>query len=392
MITLRLGYVPLTDAAPLVIAHELGFAAEEGLAFDLLRLGAWAQARDMLGAGLIDAAQMLAPMPVGQALGLGPRLPAMDLVMFLSHGGQAVAVNRDLEDRLRGAGHDFTFDDARPAGRALRGVVTGRLRVGVPFPFSTQSELVRHWLSACGFAPSDLDLITVPPPMMADAMARGDVDAFCVGEPWASVAVERGVAALLLPGTAIWAAPPEKGLVLLRGFADTRPEETGALMRAVWRAGRWLDDPDHRGTAAEILSRPAYLDLPTELAERGLTGRMTIAGSGEVRNTPGFVAFNAGGASFPWKSLAALFASRIAPRHGLDPQPATARAMSHFRTDLYRRHLRPAGAPLPGASQRVEGALAEDRTVAAERGGMILRADAFFDGFTFDPAAPASAD
>lgn len=387
MITLRLGYVPLIDAAPLVIAHELGFAAEEGLIFDLHRLGAWAQARDMLGAGLIDAAQMLAPMPVAQALGLGPALPAMDLVMFLSHGGQAVAVNRALEARLRDASHGFDFRDARAAGLALRGAVTGRLRVGVPFPFSTQSELVRHWLPACGFASADLDLITVPPPMMADAVARGDVDAFCVGEPWASVAVDRGVAALLLPGTAIWAAPPEKGLVLLRGFAETRPEKTGALMRAVWRAGRWLDDPDHRGTAAEILSRPPYLNLPPELAERSLTGRMTISSSGELRDTPGFVAFNAGGASFPWKSLAALFASRIAARRGLDGQAAMARAMEHFRTDLYRQHLRPAGAPLPGASQRVEGALAEDRTVAAERGGMILRADAFFDGFTFDPAS-----
>ena len=392
MIALRLGYVPLIDAAPLIVAQELGFAAEEGLAFDLVRLGAWAQARDMLGAGMIDAAQMLAPMPVGQALGLGPALPPMDLVMLLSHGGQAVAVNRDLEDRLRGRGHDFAFTDARAAGLAMRGAVTGRLRVGVPFPFSTQSELVRHWLSACGFAPADLDLITVPPPVMADAMARGDVDAFCVGEPWASVAVERGVAALLLPGTAIWAAPPEKGLVLLRGFTDTRPDETGALMRAVWRAGRWLDDPDHRGTAAEILSRPAYLNLPPDLAERGLTGRLTISTRGEWRDTPGFVAFNAGGASFPWKSLAALFASRIAARHGLDPQAAIPCAVKHFRTDLYRQHLRPAGTPLPGASQRVEGALAEDRTVAAERGGMILRADAFFDGFTFDPAPFASAN
>ncbi|MDQ1901500.1 CmpA/NrtA family ABC transporter substrate-binding protein [Paracoccus sp. WLY502] len=387
MMTLRLGYVPLIDAAPLIVAQELGFAAEEGLAFDLVRLGAWAQARDMLGAGLIDAAQMLVPMPVGQALGLGPALPAMDLVMFLSHGGQAVAVNRDLERRLRGAGHDFAFNDARAAGEAVRAAVTGRLRVGVPFPLSTQSELVRHWLSACGLAAGELDLVTVPPPMMADAMARGDVDAFCVGEPWASVAVERGVAALLLPGTAIWAAPPEKGLVLLRDFAEARTSETGALMRAVWRAGRWLDDPDHRCTAAEILSRPAYLNLPPELAERGLTGRMTISGNGELRDTPGFLAFNAGGASFPWKSLAALFAHRIAARHGLDPQTAASRAMARFRTDLYRQHLRPAGAPLPGASQRVEGALPQDRSVAAERGGMILRADAFFDGFTFDPAS-----
>lgn len=387
MIRLRLGYIPLIDAAPLIVAHELGFAAEEGLELDLVRLGAWAHSRDMLGAGLIDAAHMLVPMPIGQALGLGPRLPDFDLVMFLSHGGQAVAVSTAIEQRLRAAGHDFGFSDARAAGQALRRVVTEPLRVGVPFMFSTQLELIRHWLSACGFTPEDLRIKTVPPPMMADALAADEIDAFCVGEPWASFAVERGIAALLLPGTAIWASPPEKGLVLRRDFAETRPDQTGALMRALWRAGRWLDEPDHRGTAAEILSRADYLDLPSELAERGLTGRLLISAGGAARAVPGFLAFNAGAASFPWKSLAALIAHSIALQHGLPPGPAMQRAMTHFRTDLFRRHLRPAGALLPGASLRVEGMIGEDRTVPAERGQMILRADSFFDGFVFEPPA-----
>ena len=386
MTTLRLGYLPLIDAAPLIIAVELGFADAEGLGLDLVRLGAWAQSRDMLGAGLIDAAHMLVPMPVGQALGLGPALPPMDLVMFLSHGGQAIAVNRDLETRLRDAGHDFGFADARAAGMALRNVAPGVLRVGVPFHFSTQAELTRHWLTACGFTPDQVALVTVPPPMMANAMAAGDVDAFCVGEPWASFAVDRGNAALLLPGTAIWAAPPEKGLVLRRDFAEGRPDETGALMRALWRAGRWLDEGDHRGLAADILSRAGYLNLPVDLAERGLAGRLILSDRHDLRQVPGFIAFHDGAASFPWKSLAALIAARIAPRHGLDVQDAMTRAMGHFRTDLYRAHLRSAGAALPGASLRLEGALTEHRMVAAERGQMILREDAFFDGFIFDPS------
>lgn len=387
MIALRLGYVPLIDAAPLIVAKELGFATEEGLRLDLVRLGAWAQARDMLGAGLIDAAHMLMPMPVGQALGLGPPLPPVDLVMFLSQGGQVIAVSRDLQAQLRGIGHGFDFADPRAAGLALRKVVAARLRVGVPFAFSTHLELTEHWLRISGFAPGDVDLITVPPPRMADAMAAGEVDMFCVGEPWASYAVERGVAALLLPGTAIWAAPPEKGLVLRRDFTVARPDETGALMRAIWRAGRWLDEPAQRGLAAEIVARAEYLDLPPELVERGLSGRLAANPEGELRSAPGFIAFNAGAASFPWRSIAALIAQRIATRHGLDPDAAMARAMAHFRTDLYRKHLRTAGAALPGASSRLEGMLAEDRLVAAETGQMILRADGFFDGFTFEPPA-----
>lgn len=392
MIPLRLGYLPLIDAAPLIVAHELGFAAEEGLHLQLVRLGAWAQSRDMLGAGLIDAAHMLMPMPVAQALGLGPDLPDLDLVMFLSHGGQAVAVSSAIEARLRADGHGFDFADARRAGHALRRAVPGELRVGVPFMFSTQLELIHHWLTACGFTPEDLQIKTVPPPMMADALAADEIDAFCVGEPWASFAVERGIAALLLPGPAIWRAPPEKGLVLRHDFVEARPDQTGALMRALWRAGRWLDEADHRGTAAEILSRPDYLDLPSELAERGLTGRMLISAGGEARDVPGFLAFNAGAASFPWKSLAALVAHGIARQHGLPPGPAMQRAMARFRTDLYRRHLRPAGAALPGASSRVEGAIENDRIVPAERGQMILRADSFFDGFTFEPPVEDSSE
>lgn len=381
-----LGYVPLIDAAPLIVARELGFAAEEGLEFHLLRLGAWAQARDMLGAGVIDAAHMLVPMPVAQALGLGPALPDLDLAMFLSQGGQAVAVNQALAARMRDNGHDFDFRDARKAGAALHAAVQGRLRIGVPFLFSTQFELVRHWLDACGFG-HRLEVVTIPPPRMAEAMAAGEVDAFCVGEPWGSSAVDRGVATLLLPGIAIWAAPPEKGLVLRRDFTHAQPQITGALMRALWRACRWLDEEGNRDTAAEILSRREYLDLPPDLAERGLTGRMLITPKGEMRAVPGFIGFHAGAANFPWRSIAAMLAARIAARHGLDPAAAMDRAMAHFRTDLYRTHLRTAGAALPGASARLEGALTRDREVGAEKGQMILRADAFFDGAIFEPPA-----
>ncbi|MFN3278325.1 MAG: ABC transporter substrate-binding protein [Paracoccus hibiscisoli] len=382
---MRLGYLPLTDAAPLIVAHELGFAAEEGLDLELIRAGSWAQARDLLGTGAVDAAHMLVPMPIAQALGLGPDYPAFDLLMILSQGGQAIAVSRQVEARLRDLGHPFDFQHAVTARDALEAAHPGPLRVGVPFPFSTQAELVRHWLEGTALA-HRLTIRTVPPPQMADALAAGEVDAFCVGEPWASVAVERGVGALLLAGRAIWAAPPEKGLVMTRAFADTRADPTGRLMRALWRAGRWLDQPDNRGTAAEILSRPDYLNLSPELCERGLLGRLHVTAAGDLRAYPDFIRFHAQGATFPWRSIAALLGARIAARHGLDPDRAAARAAECFRTDLYRRHLREAGADLPGASARIEGAMAAPTLVAAEQGQMILGADAFFDGHLFDPA------
>lgn len=383
---LRLGYVPLTDAAPLIVAQELGFAAEEGLAFDLIRVQSWAQSRDLLGMGDIDAAHMLVPLPIAQRLGLGPAYPDFDLVMVLSVGGQAIVVGTTLAEAMRSQGHGFGFDDPLPARSALAAAVPGgRLRVGVPFPFSTQAELVLRWLDGTDLA-ARVSIHTVPPPLMADALASGEVDAFCVGEPWASYAVERGSGTLALAGRAIWAAPPEKGLVLTRRFAAARPDETGRMMRAVWRACRWLDRPDNRGTAAEILSRPDYLNLPPELTERGLMGRLHVSAAGEVRHFPDFIRFHAGAANFPWRSQAALLARRIARQHGLDLPWATEQAMDCFRTDLYRQHLRSAGADLPGASARLEGSLAQATTVSAEKGQMILGPDAFFDGETFDPA------
>jgi two-component system, oxyanion-binding sensor len=385
---LRLGYVPLIDAAPLIVARELGFAAEEGLEFDLIRLQSWAQSRDMLGMGAIDAAHMLVPLPIAQALGLGPAFPAFDLAMILSVGGQAIAVSAELARKMRERGHGFGFDDPVAAREVLMAVAPGPLRVGVPFPFSTQAELVRHWLRGTDLEPQ-VSIHTVPPPQMASAMAAGEVDAFCVGEPWASYAVETGVGALLLAGRAIWAAPPEKGLVLTRDFANTRPEETGRLMRAVWRACRWLDQPGNRSTAAEILSRPEYLNLPPELSERGLLGRLHVTATGEVRSYPDFIRFHGGAANFPWRSLAALLAQRFAGLHGLNPASAMAAASTCFRTDLYRLHLRSAGADLPGASARIEGAMGHPTAVASEKGQMILGPDAFFDGETFDPSFPS---
>ncbi|WP_331459609.1 ABC transporter substrate-binding protein [Paracoccus liaowanqingii] len=143
---LRLGYVPLTDAATLIIARELGFAAEEGLDLDLVRVGSWSQSRDLLGTGAIDAAHMLVPMPIAQSLGLGPAYPDFDLLMILSQGGQAIAMSKAIEDRLRDQGHPFDFRDPVAARTALDRAHPGPLRVGVPFPFSTQAELVRHWL------------------------------------------------------------------------------------------------------------------------------------------------------------------------------------------------------------------------------------------------------
>ncbi|MCV6594935.1 MAG: ABC transporter substrate-binding protein [Silicimonas sp.] len=385
---LTLAYLPLVDAAPLIAAQEMGFAREEGLTLDLVAAPSWSSARDMLAFGRVEAAHMLAPVPVAMSLGIGGVASSISALMTLSLNGTAIGVSETLAERLRAGGHSFDFRDAEAAGRALVNATEGPLRLGVPFPFSMHAELFYYWLSASGRpAPQSLQIRTVPPPLMADAIAQGDIDAFCVGEPWGSIAVERGVAHLLLPGRAIWASAPEKVLAARSDWVAAEPELTGRLMRAIWRACRWLGTGGEETTAAELLARSDYLNLAPEIIDRGLSGRIVVSPKGEMRDCPGFVEFHAGGATFPWRSHAAWIARQMATRLGLDLRSSVDTAKSVFRTDLYRQHLADVGAALPGASEKIEGANGPDTAVAAERGRLILTENRFFDGAIFDPAA-----
>ncbi|MCR8546460.1 ABC transporter substrate-binding protein [Salipiger sp. P9] len=385
--TLSVGFLPLVDAAPLIVAHEMGFAAEESIAIDLRRAPSWSSVRDMLSFGRVEAAHMLSPVPVAAALGLGGTGTPLSAVSVLSVNGDAIGVSNELAARMRAGGHDFAFNDARAAGAALIAHAARPLRLGVPFPFSMHAELLYYWLSALGMpAPQSVDIRTVPPSLMAEALEAGEIDAFCVGEPWGSMAVENGVGTLLLPGNAIWRFAPEKVLAVRSDWADAEPELMGRLIRAVWRAGRWLAEPGSPMLAAELLSRPEYLDLPSEILDRALTGRLVISAQGEERTVPGFVEFHHNSATFPWRSQAEWIGMQLAARTGLDRTSAARAARAVFRSDIYRQALTPTRAELPAASAKMEGALSEPTAVASVSGRMSLGPDSFFDGRIFEPS------
>jgi two-component system, oxyanion-binding sensor len=386
-VDLHLGYAPLVDAAPLIVAEALGFAEEENLHVILHPARSWASLRDMLAQGQVDAAQMLAPLPVAMALGLVRSPARFDALSILNINGNIIGVSQPLAERIRNTGYGFDFKDASLAGLVLLGAAD-KLRIGVPFAFSMHSELVHYWLGALGAKPAQLDIRTVPPPRMAEALASGEIDAFCVGEPWGSVAVEIGAGALLLPCAAIWASAPEKVLAARVGWAEETPVIAGQLLRAIWRAGRWLGANENQMIASELLAAPGRLAVSPELIERALTGRMIISAAGEERQTTRLIEFFAGAATFPWRSQAAWIGAAMARRLGLDPVAAARTAASVFRSDLYRLHLRGTGADLPGASEKVEGALSASTAVASERGQLILPTDRFFDARIFDPSLP----
>jgi two-component system, oxyanion-binding sensor len=383
-VLLDAGFVPLLDAAPLVVARELGFAAEEGLELRLRREPSWSALRDRLLWGDLQAAHMLSPMPVALTAGIGGFRVAVDALMVLSVNGHMVGVRPELAERMGAAALDF--GDAFSVGRALIAAAGGRLRIGAPFPISMHVELLHYWLrSLGGDRPPAFEIRTVPPPRMAEAVAHGEIDAFCVGEPWGSFAAEKGMAQLVLPGAAIWQFAPEKVLAARRDWAGANPEIVSALMRAVWRACRWIAAAENVGTVGEIMGRPDNLDMAPEILERPLRGRLVINARGDERRVPRAIEFYRGAATFPWRSQALWIAESIARRMGADRAALREAARACFRPDLYRAALGPAGADLPGASEKLEGALLHRSEVASTLGTLVLGPDSFHDGQVFDP-------
>ncbi len=378
--------MPLVDAAPLIVAREMGFDHAEGISLDLRPAPSWSSLRDMLAFGHVDAAHLLSPVPVAMALGLGGIATPLSAVSVLSLNGNVIGVGTQLAERLIDQGYGFDFTDAAAAGAALAKAADEVLVFGVPFPFSMHVELLRYWIAGTKLASKQVEIRTVPPPLMAQALAGGEIDAFCVGEPWGSFAVDDSVGALLLPGKAIWTCAPEKVLAVRNDWAETEPHLLGSLMRTVWRAGRWLSNTDSRTTASEMLSRKTYLNVSPELIDRALMGEFAISARGEQRSVEGFVEFFDGAATFPWRSQAKWVAHQLALRNGLDVGTAERQAAKVFRSDLYRRELQGLGVETPGASEKLEGALSESTAVASANGSLILSRNVFFDRRIFEPA------
>lgn len=370
---LNCGYVALVDSAPLIIAKELQFADEEGIVLNLVRQPSWSALRDMLALGHLDAAQMLAPMPVAMSLGLGNLRAEIDALMVLSANGTAFGVSNDIADKLG----DLQFGKPSAILSSLAKVDGPPLRVGLPFPHSMHRLLLSYWIST---NPSvTMERIIIPPPRMADAVAEGQIDAFWVGEPWGTVAVERGIAHLLMTGRDVWQFAPEKVLAARRDWIADNETAVRALTRSVYRAAEWLDSPRNKPLAVEILSRSDHLDLPVDLIDPGISGLLTPTKGAAPIKIERFLQFHKFAANFLWRSQAAWIADQLGGTN-----EDVNRAKSCFRSDLYRRNLEGIGVDLPTASVKVEGSLSEETAVASTKGRMILAPDAFFDGRTFD--------
>lgn len=388
---ITVGFAPLLDSAILIAAQDMGFAEAEGLSLKLVRETSWANIRDRVAIGHFDAAHMLGPMPLSANLGLTPLDAPLIAPMALGLGGNAITVSNALWEELEAAGAPAD-GSARGTGAAMAQVIaqraataSPRLRFGVVHRESGHNYELRYWLAASGVDPDrDIEIIVVPPSFQPDALAARRTDAYCVGEPFGSVAVARGIGRILTTKSAIWRLSPEKVLGTRVQWAERYPEQLAALIRALARAARWCGDPDNRARLAEILSREDRLGLPADLLLLPLSGRLLFGADEEHQVDEFFVPFLRA-ANFPWVSHAMWFYSQMVRWGQVAHTPENvAKARGSYRPDLYRSALAGQGIAVPSANAKIEGGLTEPTVVGASGGRMTLGPDGFFDEAQFD--------
>jgi len=394
MITeLSAGFLPLTDSAILIAAKERGFAEAEGIALNLVRETSWANVRDKLAVGQFEIAHALAPMPIAANLGLTPFDTKLIAPMALGLGGNAITVSTELLVAMQQE-HASEMLNARAAGQALAQVVNVRksdgrkpLQFGVVHPFSGHNFELRYWLSASGIAAgSDIEIVVLPPSLMADALATGQIDGYCVGEPWNSVGVARGAGRIVTTKSSIWASSPEKVLAVREDWAERNTETLHALVRALYRSAEWCARPSNHSDLAALLSAPNYLGQPIDVILPALDG--SILGEARSQATPDFFQPHDRAATFPWQSHSLWFYSQMVRWGYVAHSAAHAEiARRSFRPDIYRAVLAGIGVPVPSANSKVEGALKQKIAVGASSQFLYLGPDGFFDGAIFDPDA-----
>lgn len=339
---LRIGFIPLIDAASLLIAVDKGFAAEEGLDVELVREVSWSNVRDKLNLGLFDAAHLLAPVAIASSLGIGHfKLPIVT-PFTLNLNGNAITLSPNLHREIMAVLQGDAIDPLATA-QALARVAKARKRAGaepvtfgMTFPYSTHNYQLRFWMAAGGVDPDeDVRLVVLPPPYMVDSLASGQVDGFCVGAPWNAVAVARGIGCILHLGPDILKRAVEKVLAVRQRWADDNPDAVAALVRAHRKAALFIENAANQAEVAAILARRDRVDADAGIIGAVLAGRLITSGGAE-RISADYMLFGRENADRPDPAQAVwLYAQMVRWRQTEASAAGLAAAKAVFRPDLY---------------------------------------------------------
>src|SRR4051794_22646296 len=272
---LRIGFIPLADATALLVAVDKGFAAQEGLDVELVREVSWSNIRDKLNIGLFDAAHLIAPVAIASSLGLGHVKVPIIAPFGLGVNGNAITVSPALHAAMIGTA-EGDLSDPMASARALARVVAARkaggeepLTFGMTFPFSTHNYHLRFWMAAGGVDPDeDVRMVVLPPPHMVESLANKHVDAFCVGAPWNSIAVDLGIGFILHFVSEILPRAAEKVLAFQSRKAREYPDVLARLVRAHARAAEFVEEIGNRDEVAALLAAPNRIGAAAEVIRR----------------------------------------------------------------------------------------------------------------------------
>jgi two-component system, oxyanion-binding sensor len=339
----KAGFIPLVDAAALIVAADRGFATEEGIRLELVREVSWANVRDRLMLGQFDAAHILAPLAIAATLGRDYAKVEMTAPLALGLNGNAVVVSADLHAAIAVATTGSMSDPAATAAALARVVAARRkdgaepLVFGMVFPFSSHNYQLRYWMAAAGIDPDrDVRLVVLPPPYMADALAKGQLHGFCVGAPWASVAASQGSGHVLHFGVELVARCPEKVLAVRSNWAAENAHTMQRLVRACARAAAWCAVPENRQELSRILSAPERLGVEPATITRILDGRLVVAPDGNTRAHGQFFILDGGAALRPDPRHALWLYAQMVRWRQIDHSAAAAAAAARvYRPDLF---------------------------------------------------------
>jgi len=341
----KVGFIPLTYCAPIVVASVLGFDKKYGIKITPSKEASWAGVRDKLLNGELDAAHILYGMMYGVQLGVAGPTREMSILMTLSQNGQGITLSNQLKEQ------------GVTDGKSLKRMIDSNKReytFAQTFPTGTHAMWLYYWLAAYGIDPmNDVKTIVVPPPQMVANMRVGNMDGYCVGEPWNARAISDNIGFTVATSQDIWADHPEKVLGCTKAFVTQYPNTARAMMMAVLEASRYIDDVKNRSSVAKLIANKAYVNAPEAVIEQRFLGNYDNGLGKKWKDEHAMQFYRNGEVSFPYLSDGMWFLTQH-KRWGLLKKEvdylAVAKAINQI--DLYKQAATAVGVPIPSSPMR----------------------------------------
>ena len=338
---LKIGMVALTDCAPLVVAKQLGYFDQWGLDVELQVQPSWATLRDRLQTGILDAAQMLAPMPLASTLGLNGAKTEMLTAFNLSMNGNGITLSNNVMASIielnNGELPELPLDSSWLLKLLSSRASTERLKFAVVYPFSCHYYQLVDWLNEAEInVEESIDIRVIPPTEMTEALKCNDIDGFCVGNPWNAKAVRQGIGTTVITSCDIWQEAPEKVLAVNKTWQIQNPNTFLAMLASVQQACEWLDSKANRFETAIMLKQ--YIKEPVEIIAPSLIGSCITSNETPARDIPAYNRFVSADANMPKRAQGQTLLEKMRETKQLSDTFSQTQ-MSEVINQVYRKDL-----------------------------------------------------